>query len=110
MAERIRFQTGELKEVSSEMLSGKIPCIDVDDNDELNWVINKLSDFDLIVNEEIPYDTEARDKLKDPEFEFRIAFIKKAKDSINSSKTEKLYLDIFFTSTFEETYDDIGEL
>ena len=99
---QVRFQTGEIQDIVGEMKKGDIPCMDVDDMDELNWFINQLAENGIHKVEDIPYDKDARDKLKEPEFEFRIAF----SDS-PGSKVNLMYIDFYFPPVEDETYDSI---
>lgn len=97
----IRYQTGELDKVVSDMLQSKIPCMDVDNIDEFEWVISELKKKGILKADEIPYDKNARDPIKEPEFEFRAAF----KDTNN--KSSYLYIDFYFEPFEDRDYDPI---
>jgi hypothetical protein len=100
---QIRFQTGETTDIISEMKKGNIPCMDVEDIDEFNWFINHLSENGVYKVDSIPYDKNSRDKIKEPEFEFRVAF-----SDTKDGKNEKLmYIDFYFPLVEDETYDSI---
>lgn len=104
MFRQIRFQTGELGEVAALMRNGSIPCMDVQDRPEYEWVLEQLASRGIARLPEIPEDRTARDRLKEPEFEFRAAF------SPKGSKDAVLYLDIYYEPDYERTYDPIGEI
>lgn len=104
---QIRFQTGELSDIVNEMKKGNIPCMDVDDTEELNWFINQLTQHGIHKVEAIPYDKNARDRIKEPEFEFRIAFTDKQAISTEIEKAKLMYIDFYFPPIEEETYDPI---
>jgi len=48
--------------------------------DEFNWVVKKLEEYNIYLAKNIPFDKNARDRVKEPEFEFRAAF-SSSKDS-----------------------------
>lgn len=102
-----RFQTGELDDVIKEMKNGTIPVMDVDDNDELNWVIDQLAKRGMYKVEDLPYDKDARDKLKEPEFEYRIAFYTSSVKSSDIDKKELMYIDFYTPLIVDEDYDSI---
>lgn len=104
MAERIRYQTGELDEVAAEMKKGAVPCMDVLDRQEYEWVVEQLASKGIFRLTDIPEDRNARDRLKDPDFEFRAAF------SPTGPCAAPLYLDIYFEPDYERTYAPVGEL
>ncbi|GAE88053.1 hypothetical protein [Acetivibrio straminisolvens] len=60
---QIRYQTGEIEDMVAEMRKGSIPCMDVDDMDEFNWVVNKLEEYNIYLAKNIPLDRNARDRL-----------------------------------------------
>lgn len=100
MFRQIRFQTGEIDEIISEMEKGNVPCMDVDDVDEFNWFLTRLAAKGISRVESIPPDKNARDRLKEPEFEFRAAF--------RSAKSDRImYMDFYFEPDEEESYDAI---
>ncbi|MFZ5989003.1 MAG: hypothetical protein ACOYWZ_18015 [Bacillota bacterium] len=96
----VRYQTGEIEDVVKEMKKGIIPCMDVDDMNEFNWVVNKLSEYGVHLVESLPFDKDARDRVKEPEFEFRAPF------SVKDSET-LMYIDFYFEPFIEEDYDPI---
>jgi len=103
----IRYQTGELDKVISDMLNGKIPCMDVDDTNEFQWVLSELAKKGIIQDKNIPYDKCARDTIKEPEFEFRVSFINK-NDKLNDTSTQlHIYIDFYFEPVNDRDYDSI---
>lgn len=98
---QVRFQTGEIEEIVREMKNGNIPCMDVVDMDEYNWVVQKLSEHGILRLENVPLDKNARDKLKEPEFEFRAAF------SQSGDSNNLMYIDFYFEPFIEEDYASI---
>jgi hypothetical protein len=104
MFHQIRYQTGELDDVAEQMRKGSIPCMDVSDREEYGWVLEQLALRGITRLEAIPEDRNARDRLKEPEFEFRAAF------SPTGSNDRLLYLDIYYEPDHERTYDPIGEI
>lgn len=103
---QIRFQTGEISELISEMQKGSIPCMDVDDAQELNWVINELAQKGIHRVSDIPFDKNAQDKIKEPEFEFRIAFVH-GSETGELQKSQPMYIDFYSPIVEDETYDSI---
>lgn len=97
---QVRFQTGEIEEVVSEMKAGKIPCMDVIDMDEYNLVIEKLSASGIQRASDIPLDKAARNRIKEPEFEFRAAF--------TSADNILMYIDFYFEPFIEKEYDSVN--
>ena len=104
MFRQIRVQPGELDEVAAGMRSGSIPCMDVEDRREYEWVLEQLASRGIRRLSEIPEDKTARDRIREPEFEFRAAF------SPKESKDVIYYLDIYYEPDYERTYDSIGEI
>lgn len=103
----IRFQTGEIKEIIEDMQKGNIPCMDVIDYDDLNNFLKSFSDYGYYKVKDLDYNRNARDKVKEPEFEFRITFSNKD-DIFENLKNEKLfYIDFYFEPYIEETYSSI---
>lgn len=100
----VRYQTGEIEDVVKEMRTGSIPCMDVDDMDEFNWVVNKLKEHKVYLAKNISFDKEARDPLKEPEFEFRAAF---ASNEDEKAPAKLMYIDFYFEPFIEEDYDPI---
>lgn len=107
---QVRYQTGEVDDIIREMKEGKVPCMDVDNYDELNWFINLLAERGIFRVEDLPYDRTARDRIKEPEFEFRAAFYTKPVKSSEVNKSDLMYIDFYFEPDVEETYDSIGEI
>src|SRR3989339_1891076 len=100
---RIRYQTGEINEVIKEMEEDKIPCIDVVDDDEFKWTIIQLESKNIIKDTSIENNRNARDRLKEPEFEYRIAF--KYKNLENNIMNNKImFIDFYYEPIIEETY------
>ncbi|HEX9061645.1 MAG TPA: hypothetical protein VF941_15800 [Clostridia bacterium] len=106
----IRFQTGELDDVIASTDKGSVPCMDVLDGEELNWVIDELAKKGLYKIEYMPYDKNARDKLKEPNFEYRVAFSRHRTTAGKIPQDEIKYVDFYFEPDLDETYDSIGEL
>lgn len=107
MFRQIRYQTGELNEIVNEMKNGRIPCMDVDDNDEMNWFIDQLELHGIYKVKDLPYDKDARDRIEEPEFEFRVAFGSKPVSSNEIDNKDLMYIDFYFEPFIEETYDSI---
>ena len=97
----IKYQTGELDAVVSDMKNGKIPMLEVDDTNELNWVIDRLREKNIYRIDSIEPDKKARDAVLEPDFEFRIAF------SYNNDLSNIMYIDIFEEPIPDEDYDPI---
>ncbi len=106
----VRFQTGEIKEIVNELKNGKIPCVDVDDADEFNWLVNVLKSSGIYLIEDLPLDKNARDPVKEPEFEFRAGFFTKEVKASEVKKNDILYIDIYFEPFEEPTYAPVGEM
>jgi len=53
---QIRYQTGEIEDMVAEMKKGNIPCMDVDNMDEFNWVVKKLEEYNIYLAKNIPFD------------------------------------------------------
>ena len=106
---QVRFQTGEIKQIIDEMKKGNIPCMDVNDGDEMNWFIKELESKGIFRVEDIPYDKNARDRVKEPEFEYRIAFYT---SPVRASGLEgiPMYIDFYFEPIVDRTYDPVGEM
>jgi hypothetical protein len=105
MFRQIRYQTGESKEVAAEMKSGYIPCIDVNDMEEFDTFAARLIQYGIKKNDTIPYDKNARDRVKEPEFEFRAAYY-----LVDEDNKPAMYLDVFFEPEVDRTYDPVGEM
>lgn len=99
---QIRYQTGEIENMIDEMKKGSIPCMDVDDMNEFNWVVDKLEKNNIYFTKNIPLNRDARDRIKEPEFEFRAAF-SLSKDS----EDNLMYIDFYFEPIIEKDYDPI---
>jgi len=99
---QIIYQTGEIEDVIKEMKNGNIPCMDVDNMAEFEWVVNKLKEHGIYRISSIPLDRKARDVIKEPEFEFRAAFCDN-----EDGKGEPMYIDFYFEPIVEEDYDPI---
>ncbi|MCX7746704.1 MAG: hypothetical protein N2645_07425 [Clostridia bacterium] len=104
---QIRYQTGELNDVVHEMKKGNTPCIDVVDVDEFHWLVGELAKKGVYHIEGSPLDKNARDMLKEPEFEFRAAFSEKPAQWESVDRSNIMFIDIYFEPEIEETYDSI---
>lgn len=107
MLRQFRYQTGEIDEIVAEMKKGNIPCMDVIDSNELEWVIKKLQDHGVYKVEGLPYDKTARDTVKEPEFEFRIAFSDRPLNADEISGNKLMYIDFYFEPIPDRDYDPI---
>lgn len=106
----IRYQTGEIDQVIEEMKKGNIPCMDVEDSDEYNWVIGQLRNKNVYKIEELSHDINARNRIQEPEFEFRDAFSLTNASQNEIHKSQLMYIDFYFEPIEDETYDSIGEI
>ncbi|MCX7923523.1 MAG: hypothetical protein N3B21_16165 [Clostridia bacterium] len=104
---QVRYQTGEINDVIEEMKQGQIPCMDVDNKEELNWVVSELSKNGIYKIENLAYDKDARDRIKEPEFEFRIGFYNSPVSANDVDTNAIMYIDFYFAPDEEETYDSI---
>ncbi len=105
-----RYQTGETEEIITEMKNGKIPCVDVDNQDELDWYIEQLKKHGIYRIDGLACDRKARDGVKEPDFECRIAFFTKPVKAGEIKPEYALFIDFYFEPEIEETYDSIGEI
>ena len=105
MFRQVLFQTGELREIVQEMKNGGIPCLEVTDLEDFNSFTLRLSSFNIVIADDIPYDKKARDSVKEPEFEFRAAFYSDCPEI-----PEIMYIDVYFEPEYERTYDPVGEM
>jgi hypothetical protein len=109
MFREIRYQTGESLQVFEEMKNGGIPCLEVLDHEDFESFAERLEAFGIKKSDGIPYDKNARDGVKEPEFEFRAAF-----HSVEAGKTpqmpDTMYIDVYFEPEIERTYDPMGEM
>lgn len=110
MFRQIRYQTGESAEIAAQMKNGGIPCLDVNDIEEYNLFVKLLEKHNIIEAREIPKNKSSRDKIKEPEFEFRAAFYLDNIDSSTGMDKKTMYIDVYFEPDFEETYDSVGEM
>ncbi|RCX13856.1 hypothetical protein DFR58_11692 [Anaerobacterium chartisolvens] len=101
----IRYQTGEIEDIVAEMKNGSIPRMDVDNQEELEWFIGQLAEKGIYRVEGLPYDKSVRDRIKEPEFEFRAAFYTSPLDASQIAGVELMYIDFYFEPEIEETYD-----
>jgi len=106
----VRYQTGEINQIIDEMKKGNIPCMDVNDVDELNWFIKQLETKGIYKVEDMPYDINARDRVKEPEFEYRIAFYTSPVKAADLNGKTPMYIDFYFEPIVDRTYDPIGEM
>lgn len=107
MFRQVRYQTGEMEDIIGEMKKGAIPCMDVDNTEELDWFIGQLAGHGIYKVEGLPYDRNARDRIHEPEFEFRIAFADKPAKGGETDKKALMYIDFYFEPDIEEDYDSI---
>lgn len=110
MFREMRFQTGEVREVAEAMKKGSIPCLEVECMDEFIIFANRLSEYGISQVAEIPYDKTARDRIKEPEFEFRAAFREQPSSSAESHTAKLMYMDVYYEKDMEEDYDSVGEI
>lgn len=103
----VKYQTGELSDVVKDLHDGKIPCLEVEDTSELNWVLNKLTEFSVYQVKDLPFDRNARDMIKEPDFEFRIAFTPYPSDVNTYKKEDLLFIDVYFEIIELESYAPI---
>lgn len=101
MFRTIKYQTGELNSVIGDMQNGKIPMLEVDDSNELKWVLGELEKKSIIRLSDIPPNKLARDAVAEPDFEFRLAFCHK------DNPSNILYIDIFEEPIPDKDYDPI---
>jgi hypothetical protein len=107
MFRQIRFQTGEAKEIINELDKGNIPCIDVDDWEDFHRFVEILSRHGIIRAIDVPFDKNARDRVEEPEFEFRAAFTHKGSDIHVQHDAKLMFIDFYFEPVIDETYDTI---
>lgn len=110
MFREVRFQTGEVREVAVAMKKGTIPCLEVEYLDEFEIFAGRLSEFGIFQAAGIPYDKAARDRVKEPEFEFRAVFSENAERSAPDNTGKLMYIDVYFEADPEESYDPVGEM
>lgn len=96
-----RYQTGEIKDIVEELKKGNIPEIDVDNEKEYKEVIEDLKEYNIYLMENAEMDEHAVDRVKKPEFQFRMPFY-------NENDTSKIvYADFYTIEPPEETYADV---
>lgn len=110
MFRQVRFQTGEMKEIINCMKDGDIPCMDVDDYDEFHQFVKQLKGQGIYPVEGLPHDKNARNRVKEEEFEFRAAFYTQKITAEETAGKKLLYIDFYFEPFIEETYDSVSEL
>lgn len=110
MFRQVRYQTGEMDDIIEEMKKGAIPCMDVDGYEELDSFIRRMAEKGVYRIEDMPYDKNARDRIKEAEFEFRVGFYDRPVSLAQADKADIRYIDIYFEPDFEETYDPVGEM
>ena len=106
----VSFHTGELSQLIDEVRKGNIPCMDVFDDDEMEWFIKQLESKSIYKIHDLPYDRSARDTVKEPEFEFRIAFYTSRISATELQGKTPLYIDFYFEPFIDRTYDPVGEM
>lgn len=107
---QIRYQTGELEDVTAAMKKNEIPCMDVIDHQEFEWVLKQLEVKGIYAVEGLPYDKNARDVIAEPEFEFRAGFYTRPVKAGEIDPKELMYIDFYFEPFIDETYDNCGEM
>lgn len=107
MFKQIRYQTGEIKEIIEDMKCGKIPCMDVDNNDEYEWFLGQLELNSIYKVKALDPDKYARDRVLESEFEFRVAFSDSPIFAQNIDVQKLMYIDFYFEPIEDETYDSI---
>lgn len=107
MFRQIRYQTGEIEEIKSELKKGNIPCTDVDNMEEFNLFVEMLSKHGIYIVQGIPFDKNARDRVKEPEFEFRVSFTFNQSGLDKKDDQNLMFIDFYFEPEVEETYDSI---
>lgn len=107
MFRQIRYQTGETDEIKSEMEKGNIPCMDVDNMEDFYFFVGMLSGKGVFLVDSVPFDTKARDRVKEPEFEFRAAFTFNKSDLNKEAPINLVFIDFYFEPEVEESYDSI---
>ena len=105
-----RYQTGEIKKIISDMQNRLIPCMDVDDSEELNWFIGQLEANGVYKVSGQQYDVNARDRVKEPEFEYRISFYSSPITLQEAQDKKLMFLDVYFEPIIDRTYDPCGEM
>jgi hypothetical protein len=103
----IRFQTGEIKEFASEIKIGKIPCMDLIDMEEYRQVCIALRSFGVYEVEGQTYDVNARNRVKEPDFEFRAKFHVNADSQKGDKDNCEMFADFYFEQYIERDYDSI---
>jgi len=51
---QVRYQTGEIEDIVNEMKKGNIPPVDVDDTEEMEWVVGELAKHGIYRVEGMP--------------------------------------------------------
>lgn len=106
----VRFQTGEMQQIIDEMKKGNIPCMDVYDDDDMDWFIKQLGTKGFYKIKDMPYDKNARDRIKEPEFEYRVAFFTSQISAAELNGKKPFYIDFYFEPYVDRTYDPVGEM
>jgi hypothetical protein len=110
MFREIRFQTGEVREVAEAMKAGSIPHLEVNYMEEFEAFAGRLQEYGLYRAEELAPDKTARDRIAEPEFEFRAAFRSKPAMPAAPGSEGLMYIDVYFEEEPEESYDPVGEM
>lgn len=110
MFREIRFQTGEVLEVSQEMKKGSVPCLELQFEEEFEAFVIRLKEYGIYFAENIPLDKDARDRIKEREFEYRAAFTEQPAIIAGEKNARLMYIDVFVEEVPEETYDPVGEM
>jgi hypothetical protein len=110
MFRQVRYQTGEIDDIIHEMRKGDVPCMDVEGYEELDWFIGRLATKGIHRVEDLPYDKNARDRIREPEFEFRVGFSEGPVRLEQADSNALLYIDFYFEPDPEDSYDPVGEM
>lgn len=106
----VRFQTGEMAKIIDEMKKGNIPCMDVYDDEDMDIFISRLESEGIYKIKNMPYDKNAHDRVKEPEFEYRIGFYTSPVSLPELGDKKPMFIDFYFEPEIERTYDPVGEM
>lgn len=102
-----RYQTGEVKEIAQKLKVHDIVQVDLDRDEELDELIKDLEQESIYQIEGLPYDEQALDLVKEPEFRFRIGFSTGPVKADEIDRDKILFIDFFTIEEPEESYDDV---
>lgn len=94
----IRYQTGEIEAIIKELKSKKIPSLEVDDFEDFTNFCNRIQNHGIIFQNVL--DEKVRNKIKEPEFEFRASYNDKYSN-------ETFYIDVFMEPIPDDDYETI---